>query len=43
MGREGALGGVRSSVGDSRAVAALRGMRDDTVLALRLMATKATT
>ena len=41
--REGALRGLRYHVADTRSVAALRAMRDDTVLALRLMATRATT
>ena len=40
--REGALRGLRYHVADSRAVAALRAMRGDVVLALRLMATRAT-
>lgn len=40
--REGALRGLRCHVADVRAVAALREMRDDVVIALRLMATRAT-
>ena len=40
--REGALRGLRYHVADSRAVEALRAMRGDAVLALRLMATRVT-
>jgi hypothetical protein len=36
------LRGLRYHVADDRAVAALREMREDVVLALRMMATRAT-
>lgn len=41
--REGALRGLRYHVADARAVEALRAMRGDVVLALRMMATRAVT